>query len=311
MIKRVAMQNLVLGCMNFGRRTPSAEAQRVLAMALDAGVTQFDTANVYGDGASERIVGEALRGRDVSITTKVGLARVGRAPEGLHPDTVRSACDESLRRLRRDQVDVYLLHAPDPLTPPEATLQAIAELLGSGKIAAWGASNFAAWQLLELISLADRAGVQRPCVAQQLYNVLIRQLEFEYFAFARRYGVATTVFNPLAGGLLSRAPSGGPPLGARFQQNPMYQRRYAAPRMVEAASALASVAEGAGLSLLELAYAFVFHCPEVAAVVVGPGTVPHLEAALVAARAPRPEDALIAVEAWWTERIGTDAKYAR
>ncbi len=305
------MRNLVLGCMNFGRRTPAAEAERMLAAAVDAGVTHFDTANVYADGESERIVGNALLGRVVTITTKVGLARAGRGTEGLHPDTVRTACDQSLRRLRREQVDVYLLHAPDPRTPGEATLDAIAALLRTGKIAAWGVSNFAAWQVLELITLADRAGMPRPCVAQQLYNVLVRQLEVEYFSFAQRYGIATTVYNPLAGGLLALAPTGTVPAGARFQKNPLYQRRYATPPMVDAADGLQAIAAEAELSLLELAYAFVFHRPEVQAVVVGPATQAHLSAALTAARAAPPLAALAAVEAWSLARAGTDARYAR
>ncbi|MSQ00721.1 MAG: aldo/keto reductase [Myxococcales bacterium] len=305
------MRNLVLGCMNFGRRTPVAEAERVLAAALDAGVTQFDTANVYAEGESERIVGNALDGRVVTVTTKVGLARAGRAPEGLHPDTLRAACEQSLRRLRREQVDVYLLHAPDPHTPGEATVEAIGELLHAGKIAAWGVSNFAAWQVLELITLADRAGVPRPAVGQQLYNVLVRQLELEYFAFAQRYGLVTTVYNPLAGGLLARAPTGAPPDGARFRNNPLYQRRYATPPMMDAAAGLAAIATDHGLSLLELAYAFVFHRTEVHAVVIGPATEVHLHAALAAARAAPPTAALAAVETWWRARAGTDAKYAR
>ncbi len=305
------MGKLILGCMNFGRRTPAAEAERVLTAAVDAGVTHIDTANVYADGESERIVGDTLRGRVVTLTTKVGLARAGRAWEGLHPDTVRAACDNSLRRLRREQVDVYLLHAPDPLTAPEATLEAIAGLLYTGKIAAWGVSNFAAWQVLELITLADRAGMPRPCVGQQLYNVLVRQLELEYFAFARRYAVATNVYNPLAGGLLALAPTGPVPTGARFQKNPLYQRRYATPTMVGAAAGLNSIATRAGLTLLELAYAFVFQRPEVQGVVVGPATEAHLVAALAAASAVAPTEALAAVEAWSLARAGTDATYAR
>lgn len=303
--------SLALGTMNFGGRTSRDEALRIVARAVDAGVDLLDTANVYTDGASERIVGEAARGKPVRVATKVGLARVGRRPEGLGADTILAACDASLARLGRDAIDLYYLHAPDPNTPHEETLGALASLFQAGKIRAWGVSNFASWQILELMQAAPTFGLPAPAVAQQLYNALVRQLDVEYFAFARRHPIHTTVYNPLAGGLLAWRYRAGepPPKGSRFEKNAMYRGRYFRPALFRATDALAAVAADEGLSLVELAYGFVLGHPDVASVLVGPGTVAHLDAAL-AARPLSPE-ARARVDAVYLDLVGTDARYAR
>jgi len=196
---------LALGCMNFGQRTGAEQALAIIDRALGEGVRLLDTANVYCRGESERIVGRALRGRRdrVLVASKVGLDRVGRRPEGLSPATVVAACEASLKRLGTDWLDLYYLHAPDPETPLEQTLAALGELLAAGRIRQWGVSNHASWQVLELQHLAAQLGLPGPAVAQQLYNPLVRQLDLEYFRFAARYGLHTTIYNPLAGGLLS------------------------------------------------------------------------------------------------------------
>lgn len=306
---------LALGCMNFGKRTDRATSLRIIAAALEAGVTHFDTANMYVDGESERIVGAALRGcRDsVTIASKAGLGRVNGRAEGLAPAAVLAACDASLARLRIETIDLYYLHIPDAATPLEATLEAIATLLASGKIKAWGVSNFAAWQILELMGLADRAGLPRPAVAQQLYNVLVRQLDIEYFAFAARHPIQTAVYNPLAGGVLA----GGhrldarPTPGTRFDRNALYQRRYWQAPLFAAVESLTAVAAAHGLSLIELAYAFLFQHPGVDTVLVGPATEAHLLAALQARSVGLPETARKAIDEVGRALAGTDARYAR
>lgn len=310
---------LALGTMNFGKRTPAAEAARIMARAVDAGITLFDTANVYTDGASERIVGAFARGRtDVRIATKVGLARVAGRPEGLSRARVVAACDESLARLGVDAIDLYYLHAPDPETPFEDTLAALDALLGAGKIRRWGVSNFASWQILELRAAAAAANVPPPAVAQQLYNVLVRQLDIEYFAFARRHPIHTTVYNPLAGGLLATdlsagvpSPDAKPPKGSRFDGNALYRRRYWQRALFAAVEDLGGIAADAGLSLLELAYAFVARHPGVDSVLVGPGTVAHLDAAVAARERALPVEVARRVDAVYVDLVGTDARYAR
>ncbi len=306
---------LAVGTMNFGKRTPAAEAERIVARALDQGVTVFDTANAYVDGESERILGKALRGkRDAAvIATKVGFGRVAGKPEGLAPARVRDAIDESLQRLGTDRVDLYYLHVPDRATPMEDTLVAVAEVLKSGKALAFGVSNYASWEILETIAACDRLGMPRPVVAQQLYNLLIRQLDVEYMRFAGRYALHTTIYNPLAGGLLTGryAPGDAIASGTRFENNRLYQGRYWSPRMLDLAEGHRRIAEGAGLTLLELSYAWLARAPGVDSILVGPASVAHLDDAIAAAARSVPSEALAAIDALHRAHLGTETTYAR
>lgn len=306
---------LALGCMNFGKRTPRAEALRIVDRALDAGIGLLDTANVYNQRESERIVGEAVRGRRerVLIATKVGADRVAGQAEGLSPARIRAACDESLSRLKIDAIDLYYLHVPDPNTPPEATLEAIGSLLAAGKIRHWGVSNYASWQLLRWRQLAEAAGIAAPAVSQVLYNALVRQLDVEYFKFTAAFPTHTTVYNPLAGGVLAGhlAADAPAPKGSRFDNNAMYRRRYWRSALFDATEALRAVAEGEGLTLVELAYAFVLRHPGVDSVLVGPGSVDHLDAAVAARDVTLSDEALRALREIYVELVGTDASYAR
>lgn len=306
--------------MNFGRRTDEAESKRILARALELGIRHFDTANAYGDGASERIVGEALRGarERVVLATKCGFGRVGGKPEGLGRARIEAAIDESLRRLGTDWVDVYYLHVPDPSTPIEETLDALAGLLEKKKIAAWGVSNYAAWQILEMMHLADaeplrRRGLPRPVVAQQLYNVLIRQIEVEYVPFSRRYALHTVVYNPLAGGLLTgrHARDGSTQAGSRFDKNRLYQGRYFTGAMFDRVEALGAVARAHDLSLVELSYAWLARAPGVDAILLGPGTVAQLDQGVAACRRELSPEARAEVDALHRAWAGTDTNYVR
>ncbi|WNG37293.1 aldo/keto reductase [Archangium violaceum] len=306
---------VAVGTMNFGARTPAPEASRLVARALERGVLFFDTANSYGNGEAERLLGQALRGRraEVGIATKVGLARIRGKPEGLSGAQVTRAVEDSLKRLGTEYVDVLYLHAPDAATPVEETLEAVHGLLRAGKARHWGVSNHAAWQLLELRGLCDARGMPHPKLSQVLYNPLVRQIEVEYLPFTRRYPIHTTVYNPLAGGLLSgRHTPGGPiPPGSRFDGNRLYQRRYWSERLFELAGSLRDVAEAAGLTLVELAYGWLASRPGVDSVLAGPGTVEHLDAALDACAKPLPPEVATRVDEVYREWLGTDATYAR
>jgi aryl-alcohol dehydrogenase-like predicted oxidoreductase len=306
--------------MNFGRRTTEAESKRIVARALELGVRLIDTANVYVDGASERIVGEAVKTcRDkVVLATKCGVGRVDGKPEGLGKSRLTAAIDESRRRLGTDWVDVYYLHAPDHDTAIEETLDAIAELLDSKKIKTWGVSNYAAWQVLEMMHLADgdaltKRGLTRPKVAQQLYNVLLRQLDVEYLPFARRYKLHTTVYNPLAGGLLTgrHARDGSTQTGSRFDKNRLYQGRYFTGAMFDRVDALAEVAKAERMSVLELSYAWLAGAAGVDSILVGPASVEQLDQGILACRrglSPEVRDVVDALHRGW---LGTNASYAR
>ncbi|MBX3228395.1 MAG: aldo/keto reductase [Labilithrix sp.] len=303
-----------LGAMNFGRRTDEAESKRIIARALELGVRHFDTANAYVDGASERIVGEALAGKreEVVLATKCGFGRVDGKPEGLSRERLFAAIDESLKRLGTDYVDVYYLHVPDHATPIEETLDAVLELIDKKKILAWGISNYAAWQVLEMIRPA-RAGLPKPAIAQHLYNVLIRELDVEWFSFARKYEVHTTVYNPLAGGLLAgkHLRDGSTQKGSRFDKNKLYQGRYFTDAMFDRVDALADVAKAEGMSVLELSYAWLAGAPGVDSILLGPGSVQQLDEGLQACRRGLSPEVRGIVDALHRAWMGTDAHYVR
>jgi aryl-alcohol dehydrogenase-like predicted oxidoreductase len=301
---------LVVGTMNFGKRTPEPDAHRIVQRAMERGLKFFDTANAYGDGESERILGRALGARrsDARIATKVGIGPKLNEPEGLAPQRIAAAIEESLQRLGTDHVELYYFHKPDHSRPLEASLGAMQKLIGSGKVGAFGASNYASWQLLEMIQFG-----LKPRVAQQIYNLLIRQLEVEYFRFARRYGMHTTVYNPLAGGLLAGKVRREAPLeaGSRFDKNLAYQRRYLSDRFFELADAFARLAAEAGRTQVELAYQFIAARPEVDSILLGPATVAQLDAAIDAIDKPLPKEVVGKADELYRAFQGTDASYAR
>lgn len=307
--------SLALGTMNFGKRTPAADAERIVHRALDHGVTVFDTANAYCDGASEEILGRALKGRrdGAIIATKVGFGRIAGKPEGLSPDRIAAALDESLRRLGTEWVDLYYLHVPDPEAPIESTLEAIRRAIAAGKVRAFGVSNYASWQILEIMNACDAAKMPRPVVAQQLYNLLIRQLDLEYFRFAAKYALHTTVYNPLAGGLLTGryAPSAEIQKGTRFDKNRLYQGRYWSERMLSFAAELADVAKTEAMRPVDLAYAWLASRPEVDSILLGPASVEHLNDALDAVEKTVTPAARERIDELYRAFTGTETSYAR
>jgi aryl-alcohol dehydrogenase-like predicted oxidoreductase len=305
---------LTVGTMNFGRRTPAAESERIVARAIERGLTFFDTANVYNQGESERILGRALEGKRESclVATKVGLWGIPDRREGLSREAIAKAIDDSLARLRTDRVDVYYLHAPDPAVPIEQTIDAMKTVLESGKALAWGVSNYASWQILEIFRLSDERGMPRPILSQVIYNVLIRQIETEYLSFCARYPIHTTVYNPLAGGLLSgkHAQETVTP-GSRFDKNTMYRRRYWTDRFFEYVAVLGDLAREEGMSLVDLAYAWVAGRTGVDSILVGPADVAQLDAAIDGCAKSLGDRARKKLDELSYAFAGTDAKYAR
>jgi aryl-alcohol dehydrogenase-like predicted oxidoreductase len=283
--------------------------------AFDLGIRFFDTANLYGNGESERLLGRALRGRreQVGIATKVGLAREGNRPEGLSPLRLKAALEASLSRLGTDYLDLYYLHAPDPSTPLEQTLDALQPLLEAGTVRAFGLSNFASWRILEVAVACQARGMAGPSVSQVLYNLLVRQLEVEYFAFARHHPVHTTVYNPLAGGLLARTGSAADPIppGSRFARQKLYQRRYWSAPSFELADRYRQVAHREGTDLISLAYAWLAGTPGVDSILTGPATLAHLEAAIAGCQRSLSPEARARIAQIHLDFLGSDACYAR
>lgn len=301
--------------MNFGKRTSADDAQKIVDRAIERGVTVFDTANIYNEGESERILGHALGKRrgDVTVASKVGMARVGGKAEGLSKGAIERAIGGTLERLGTDYVDVYYLHAPDHATPIEETLTAIHTLLDAKKIRAWGVSNYASWQVLEMMSLADRAGMPRPSMSQVLYNALLRELDVEWFAFAKRFPIHTTIYNPLAGGLLTGklANDAPPPKGSRFDGNAFYAKRYWTEAMFARVDQLREVAAAESMTLVELAYGWVAGRNGVDSILVGPGSLQHLDEAIAACEKRVSADAAKRIDELSRAWRGTDTSYAR
>lgn len=236
-----------LGTMTFGKQADESEARRMVDAALSSGITHFDTANVYNAGASEEILGRCLRGRSgVTVASKVGSKGTDPKSGGLRRETILRSCDESLSRLGMERIDLYYMHTPDRETPIEETLSAMESLLKAGKIAQVGASNYAAWQLMQMLETVR--------VVQPMYNLLARDVEREFLPMCRTFGLEVLVYNPLAGGLLTgKHRPGEPAKGTRFDGNAMYQKRYWNDPMFRAVNELETIASAAGKSMVELA----------------------------------------------------------
>ena len=220
-----------LGCNNFGRRLDLDKTRAVVDAAIDAGITLFDTADIYSLGGSEELLGEVLAGRrdQVVLATKFGMrgadmgygpaagARGGRA-------YIRRAVQASLRRLRTDYIDLYQLHTPDPHTPVAETLAALTELVAEGKVRYLGHSNFAGWQIADAAHVALAAGTAPFVSAQNHWSLLERAAEAEVVPAARRFGLGVLPYYPLANGLLTGKFRRGqaPPPGSRLAGRPDY-----------------------------------------------------------------------------------------
>ncbi|HZG93103.1 MAG TPA: aldo/keto reductase [Mycobacteriales bacterium] len=215
-----------LGCNNFGTRTDRDASFAVIDAALDAGVSFFDTADIYGkDGASETIIGEALKGRrdQVVLASKFGMP-TGDSPyqRGGSRHYVRRAVEASLTRLQTDYLDLYQLHEPDPHTPIDETLSVLDDLVREGKVRYIGSSNFAGWQVADADWMARDRGHTRFVSAQNKYSLLDREVEADLVPACEVYGVGVLPFFPLAQGLLTGKFSRGAPLpaGTRLANNP-------------------------------------------------------------------------------------------
>lgn len=257
-----------IGCNNFGWRIGADETVAVVDAALEAGIDFFDTADLYGGGKSEEFLGRALgpRRADVVIATKFGHPGNGHLRGG-HPDTVRRAAEESLRRLGTDYIDLYQIHRPDPDVPVVETLGALDELVRAGKVREIGCSNFSAAQVREADSAARGA---RFVSVQNDYSLLQREPEAEVLPECERLGLAFLPFFPLAGGLLTgKYRKGRPaPEGTRLA-DPTWEERMRAEERLDQVEALIAFAEGRGHTVLELAFAWLLARPAIASVIAG------------------------------------------
>jgi aryl-alcohol dehydrogenase-like predicted oxidoreductase len=292
-IGRLEVSLAGLGCNNFGRRLDATGAASVVGAALQAGVTHFDTADVYSDGASETLLGRALgaRRRDVVITTKFGMSEVPEGLSGDDPRWVRRACEQSLARLGSDYIDLYLLHRPDSGVPIADTLAAMNELVAEGKVREIGCSNFSASQLAEAHEAARAAGLRGFACVQNEYNLLEGRAQSEVLAACDSLGVAFVPFFPLAMGLLSGKYRRDRPTPAGTR---LTGRETLVEERLPEIERFAVFAERHGNSLLELALGWLASQRQVASVIAGSMTPEQVRANVAATSAWRLSEAELA-----------------
>lgn len=260
-----------LGCNNFGPRLDAAATARVVHAALDAGINFFDTADIYGKGQSEEYIGRAIAGRrgEVLIATKFGKP-MDDERRGARPEYVRRAAEDSLRRLKTDYIDLYLIHEPDPDVPIAETLGALDELVRAGKVREIGCSNFSVTELREAEAAATEYGYARFVCVQNEYSLLHREPEEGMLQECERLGVAFIPYFPLASGLLTgKYRRGEPaPAGSRLAVSDRYAPLLNDETMARV-EALREFAETRGHTLLELAFSWLLARPTVASVIAG------------------------------------------
>ncbi len=274
---------LSFGCGTFGGQGPlfSAwgnsgveHARRMIDICLDAGVNLFDTADVYSDGASESVLGEALAGRRAQalISTKVGL-RTGAGPwaAGSSRQHLTTAVEDSLRRLGTDHIDLLQLHAFDAHTPVEEVLKVLDDLVRAGKVRYIGASNFSGWQLMKSLAAADRLGLERYVANQAYYSLAGRDFEWELMPLGLDQGVGTLVWSPLAWGRLTGRIRRGQPLpeGSRLHETAQFAPPVPEERLFDVVDALLEVAEETGRTVPQVAIHWLLQRPTVASVLIG------------------------------------------
>jgi aryl-alcohol dehydrogenase-like predicted oxidoreductase len=293
---------LCLGAMMFGDwgNTDHDDSIRIIHRALDAGINFIDTADVYSRGESEQIVGKALAGgkRDnVVLATKVH-GTMGDDPNqfGNSRRWIIKEVEDSLRRLQTDWIDLYQIHRPEADTDIDETLGALTDLVRAGKVRYIGSSTFPASQIVEAQWVAQQRGRERFVCEQPPYSILVREIEKDMLPTARRHNMGVIPWSPLAGGWLSGRYRKGQeiPTSNRAERIP---GRYdlSLPenqRKLDAADALAQLADEAGITLIEMAIAFVIRHPAVTSAIIGPRTMEHLESQLTAADVVLSDDVL-------------------
>jgi aryl-alcohol dehydrogenase-like predicted oxidoreductase len=304
---------LGLGTMAFA--SPSAEPDECIAVvhrALDLGIDLIDTADAYGDGRAEELVGRAIAGRRdrVVLATKVGLPV--QSPEdgrGLSARWIERACEHSLRRLGTDHVDLYQLHRPDPSVAVEETLEALGSLVRRGLVRHWGTSVLTAVMLREICAVADGLGVPRPVADQMPYSLLVRSREAEVIPTCNELGVGALVWSPLTGGWLTGKyrRNEAPPAGSRASREGTFVDATDEAKLT-AVEALTAVADRHGCSLTALALARVAAEPGVASVLLGPRTLDQLDALAAAWAEQVPEIARTQVDTVVAPGTSVDAR---
>jgi aryl-alcohol dehydrogenase-like predicted oxidoreductase len=300
----VQVSSLALGAMNFGQigRTTQDEATAIVDAALEGGINLVDTADMYGGGESEEMVGKAVAGRrdDIVLATK---ATMPMGDERNHRGSSRrwlvTELDNSLRRLGVDHVDLYQIHRWDPTTSDEETLSALTDLQRAGKIRYFGSSTFPAYRIVQGQWAARENHLSRYVTEQPSYSILQRGIETHVLPVTEQYGLGVLAWSPLASGWLSGAIREG--REAATHRSALMPQRFdltipSNRARLDAVEQLAKVADEAGLTMIQLALGFVTSHPAVTSAIIGPRTPDHLQAQLAAADTVLSADLLDAID---------------
>jgi len=284
----VLVSPLCLGTMNFGGSTNEEDSFTIMQKAIDGGINFFDTANVYNKGESERIIGKFLKGNNlrgqVFLATKVN-GRMGDLPNdaGASRYHIIKACEDSLRRLQTDHIDLYQLHRPPLTHPQDETLRAFDDLIHAGKVRYIGCSTHPAWMVMEALSLSERYNLNRYISEQPPYNLLDRRIENELVPLCQKYDLAIIPWSPIAMGILA----------GRYSQTDNYPENSRAylwdssmvkarvtQRGIDVGKAVEKMAKERGMTASQLSLLWIKDQPGVTAPIIGPRTLAHLEDAL-------------------------------
>ena len=278
-----SVSTLTLGTMTFGKETDEPGAHQQLDAFVEAGGNLVDTADVYNAGASEEMIGHWLADRSPDVRSRVVLATKGRFPMGddvndlgLSRRHLQRALDDSLRRLGVDAVDLYQVHSWDPVTPLEETLGTLDDFVRDGKVRYVGLSNYTGWQVQKTVALAREHGWAPPVTLQPQYNLLVRELEWEIVPSCLDAGLGLLPWSPLGGGWLTgkykqdERPTGATRLGEDPSRGvEAYDRRSTVQRTWDVVDAVRTVAEGRGVTMAQVALAWLVDRPAVTSVILG------------------------------------------
>jgi len=277
------ISSLVLGTMNFGNPTPKEEAIQIIDRATEAGINLFDSADAYADGESERILGQAFKQngkrKDVLITSKVFM-RTGPGPNDLGNTKhhIINSCEESLRRLKTDYIDIYFLHRTDFNVPQEESLAALDLLVKQGKVRYIACSTHPAWRVVEEIMISERFHYPKFICEQPPYNLLDRRIENEIVPMCQAYDLGLITWSPLAQGVLAcryKDPK-KLPKGSRATRKSVYAERITQ-KGIEVSFKLAQRATEKECSVAQLAVAWVLNQPGITSAIIGPKTLKQFE----------------------------------
>lgn len=277
----LTVSKICLGTMTFGAQLNEQDSINVVKRAVEKGINFIDTADIYVKGASEEILGKALTGMrdEIVLASKVGgPSEKGPNGRGLSRKHIITSVEKSLKRLNTDYLDICYLHFPDSNTPMEETLESTNQLIQSGKVRYIGMSNYAAWQIMEALSICDKRNWIAPSITESVYNAFTRGIESELVPFIKKKKIGLAAFNPIAGGLLSGKHKKEKPVdNTRFSDLGGYYKRYWNDETFSVIEVLEKVASENNMSLLELALRWSVSYDYVTSVIIGVSRIEHLE----------------------------------